>query len=270
MKDISNKKKGILNPNNKVTFFGVNFLYLQILFGAFREKRIVELLWGAFCFVKYRPFPVCDYSVNIDDVEYESFITVLIDGVSFYCRSFSSSGSQKVYAEYGEPGAHLIFVKGVQRLIYDPYKYDNSVYHIHNVINISGDRYFLSTGDSCKYLDEFIVNAESCSFVRRHIRYLGGFTSSIKLGGRFYFGTDFSFRPNYIFEFDSGAKYFLPKQAWLEHIIDMRCVGDFFIVLITKLLNSNHGHRLIFCTKRSIFISAARVSIIRQELYETI
>ncbi len=270
MKYIPHKDKGILNPKNKVSIFGLNFLALQILVGLIREKRIIEFAWGLYCLFRYQSKKINDYKVDLESYDYSMSIRINVGGFDITCRSLSCNGSSKVYAEYSQPGARLIYVNADSVKVYDPYANDLGVYHIHDIINIESDRYLVSTGDSSKYLDEFIINSQCCQRVKRHLKHLGGFTASIKTEKNIFLGTDFTHRPNYLLDYYSRVKYFLPKQVWLEYIINIKYEEQNVLTVITKKLNCNIGHKVIFCTLKKRFISAMKISIIDKEIHETI
>lgn len=272
MKSILHEEKGILNPKYAIKIMGLNFLALQIFLGLVRERRFIEFSWGLYCFCRYRPKKIIDYEVDLKKVEFSIFISLCVDKENLICRSVSCNGFEKVYAEYGQPGSRLVYVSEDSNNIYDPYKNDLGIYHIHNIISIKNDRYLVSTGDSNKYLDEFIINSNHCKLVKRHLTHLGGFTASVKIENTIFFGTDFTYRPNYIVNFNSGKKYFLPKQAWLEFVINMRVEADSSntLTVITKKLNYDTGHQIIFCLISNEFVSAIKISIVDKVFYEAI
>ncbi len=270
MKGIPHEDKGILNPKYKINVLGLNFLALQILAGLIREKRVIEFTWGLYCLVRYQPKKIRDYKIDLKHHDYSISIKLAIDKKTVICRSLSCNHLSKVYAEYDQPGARLIYVDANCVKIYDPYRDDLGVYHIHDIINIESDRYLVFTGDSSKYLDEFIINNRCCQRIKRHLRHLGGFTASIKTKETIFLGTDFSYRPNYILDYYSRKKYFLPKQAWLEYIININSEGKNTLTIITKKLNHNVGHKVIFCILEKKFISAKKISIIDKEIHATV
>lgn len=270
MKTIPHKDKGILNPKNRVQLFGVNFLVLQIALGLVREKRITEFSWGVYCLLRYQSKNVKNYKVDLESYDDSPLINIAVGPTNLVCRSLSHNGSSKIYAEYGQPGARLVYVDADCVNVYDPYKDDLGVYHIHDIINVESDVYLVSTGDSSKYLDEFVINSQCCQRVKRHFKHLGGFTASIKTEETIYLGTDFPYRPNYLLDHYTKVKYFLPKQAWLEYVIKMNAGKNGTLVIITKKLNHNIGHQIIFCTSKKIFTSAIKISIVDKETYATI
>lgn len=263
-------KKGILSQENKILLFGINLIFLQIIFGVIREKRIIEFLWGLYCFIRYKPSPIINYKINLNLVEHSNFKVINANNNSIVCRSWHYDKNFKIFLEYGQPGSRFIYSNNGSTIIYTPYRDNDGVYHIHNILNLEGDRYLVSTGDSCKYLDEYIINSEKCIRVKRHLIFLGGFTASIKINNNILLGTDFSYRPNYIYNFNTKEKYFLPKQAWLEYIIEIKNLKDDLICIITKKLNTNLGHKIVFCTLTKKYLKALQVSIEDNVVYETI
>ncbi len=270
LKNIVHEKKGILNPKNKIKIFGINVIPLQVIVGVIREKRSVEFIWGVYCFVRYKAKKSLNYKKKLHEVEFLNFKILKIDGEEIVSRSWSYNSDSIVYVEYGQPGARIILKKNQMLKIYDPYKNDNRIYHIHNIINTSKDKYLISTGDSSKYLDEFIINENECRLLKRHLKYLGGFTASLAVNGCILMGTDFSGRPNYIFNFETREKYFLPKEAWLEYIIDIREKSSNYIEITTKRLSKSRGHKLIFNIPSKSFVSVSEITVMEGFLYETI
>ncbi|QXR07534.1 hypothetical protein EVX74_000295 [Acinetobacter lwoffii] len=266
----STRTKGILSKENRVLFFGINLFFLQVILGVIREKRIIEFLWGLYCFIRYKPSPLIDYKVNLNLVEYSKFKLLKLNNNIIVSRSWHYGADFKIFLEYGQPGSRFIYVNSKSTTIYSPYQKNNGVYHIHNIINLENDRYLVSTGDSCKYLDEYIINSEKCIMIKRHLNFIGGFTASIKIKNNILLGTDFSYRPNYLYNFNTKDKYFLPKEAWLEYIIEINNLKDDLICIITKKLNTSLGHKIVFCTLTKNYLNAMQVSIEDDFIYETI
>ncbi|WP_252059292.1 hypothetical protein [Acinetobacter sp. AHP123] len=270
MKNIAYENKGILNPSNKVKFFGINLFVLQVIFGIVREKRVLEFIWGTYCFIRYKAKKSKNYVRNLDEVRTSKFIILEISGEKIVSRSWVLNEDFKIYVEYGLPGARIVFKNNGIMKIYDPYKDDHGVYHIHNIIHLYDDKFLVSTGDSSKYLDEFVINENECKVIKRYLKHLGGFTASIDMNGCILMGTDFSCRPNYIFNFTSREKYFLPKEAWLEYIIDIERIDLNFIEVFTKRLNEKLGHKLLFSIASKSFVSVTKITIKEEFLHETL
>lgn len=270
MKNIAYENKGILNPRNKVKIFGMNIFLLQVIFGIVREKRVLEFIWGIYCFIRYKQKKSKNYIENLDEVKLSKFKILKINGEKIISRSWVLNEDFKIYVEYGQPGAKIIFKNNRVIKIYDPYKDDCGIYHIHNIIHLYDDKYLVSTGDSNKYLDEFIINENECKFLKRHLKHLGGFTAASDVNGCILMGTDFSYRPNYIFNFKSREKYFLPKEAWLEYIIDIEKNNSNCIEIFTKQLNKKIGHKLLFSIASKAFISVSKITIREEFSHETL
>lgn len=270
LKSIVHEKKGILNPSNKIKIFGMDMVIFQIIFGVVRERRVIEFIWGIYCFVRYNAKKSINYERKLHEVKFSKFKILNISGEEIVSRSWVCNNDSMVYVEYGKPGSRIIFKNNQVLKIYDPYKEDRRVYHIHDIIKISKDKYLISTGDSSKYLDEFVVNENECRLLKRHLKYLGGFTASIEVNSSILMGTDFSCRPNYIFNFETREKYFLPKEAWLEYIIDIQRKSSNSIEIITKRLSREIGHKLIFDINSKSFVSVIQITIIEEFLYETL
>lgn len=124
MKNIAYENKGILNPRNKVKIFGMNIFLLQVIFGIVREKRVLEFIWGIYCFIRYKQKKSKNYIENLDEVKLSKFKILKINGEKIISRSWVLNEDFKIYVEYGQPGAKIIFKNNRVIKIYDPYKDD--------------------------------------------------------------------------------------------------------------------------------------------------
>jgi hypothetical protein len=65
---------------------------------------------------------------------------------------------------------------------------------------------------------------------------MAGFTAVIRVNGEYYFGTDFSGRPNWI-ETMGGSRYFFPQKAYRLQVTDFHAFLDRYLLAFnTELL----------------------------------
>jgi hypothetical protein len=92
-------------------------------------------------------------------------------------------------------------------------------------------------------------------FSRRLRQRLAGFTAAVEVKGEYFFGSDFSSRPNFI-ETLGGRKYFFPEKAYRLRA-DLFCVFfERYIAAINRDLEVLGGRRAlsVFDTVRREFI----------------
>jgi hypothetical protein len=111
---------------------------------------------------------------------------------------------------------------------------------------MSGDsgEFLVSTGDTHKFLDLWIARNGKVSFVRRLRKHLAGFTAAVRVNGDYYFGTDFSNRPNFITRL-GGEKYFFPSKAYRLHVTAFYAYFDRYIVSINEEFRIVGGRRTL-------------------------
>ncbi|HZA97832.1 MAG TPA: hypothetical protein VE399_03585, partial [Gemmatimonadales bacterium] len=197
-----------------------------------RQQRTTELLYGVYCSLFHRAStisPVQDEAALISVIKEKTALVhkgaptraELIEryGATFKvgllpedfesarCESIWQEGNEfLILGEYGE-GARLACVTTKACFINEHYQHVPGVRHIHSVERYgNGGEFLVATGDAKEFLDLWSTEYGQVRFVRRLRRNLAGFTAAIQVDGQYYFGTDFSSRPNYITTFQ-GTKF---------------------------------------------------------------
>lgn len=253
MKNI--KHKGILFNKKPITFFGINFLFLNIVYGVIKEKRTLELLWGVYCFLFYRPGKILNKIQNNSIFLKNNYYLFKKSNLNILCREENvyKSKNFSIYAEYGQPGARIVFDYIDNFIIYNPYKLDKNVYHIHCICHIDEDLFYITVGDTAKYLDIIKINKYECKIISRISNKLAGYTAIIKVSRDFWAGTDFSHRPNYLINLANGEKYFYPSSAYIEYTLSLTNIHNNRIQIKTKRLGKPKGSLIIFNIKTKKF-----------------
>jgi hypothetical protein len=234
-----------------------------------RQQRTTELMYGGYCNVVHRPSPVCP----CDD---EGALSAILDKTSEFAqhRPLSRERLTELYGEdfdvgslphdfeevrcesvwhhkdcliLGEYGEHsrLAYVTPGLCIVSDYYSHVPGVRHIHSIQRYGDSGEFLvSTGDRCKFLDLWAIGQGEVSFVRRWRKRLAGFTAAVEVNGRYFFGSDFSNRPNFI-ETLGGTKYFFPEKAYNLHVAAFYAFFDRYIVAINTELEISGGRRTL-------------------------
>jgi hypothetical protein len=245
------------------------FLLIRALFLVIRQQRTLELLYGFYCDLFYRPSLVCsgDTQATLISILKEESASVhrgtlsrgqLIElyGVAFKVdllpADFQGTRAESIWheeghliiGEYGE-NSRVAYMTPESCVISDYYRSIPSVRHIHSIEGYgdSGE-FFVSTGDTSKFLDLWMVKNGTISFVRRLSKRLAGFTAAVRVNGEYYFGTDFSSRPNFI-ETLGGTKYFFPEKAYKLHVTAFRAFFDRYIVAMNSELRIVGGRRTL-------------------------
>lgn len=235
-----------------------------------RQGRMFELLYGVYCSLLHRPSPVStsqDQTSLISVIKekvglvhrsalsraqlierYGSTFKVGLLPKDFYrarCESIWREGYDfLVLGEYGER-ARLALVTPTACVINDHYEHIDGVRHIHSVERYGDSGKFLvATGDTRKFLDVWACQDGRICFVRRLRRHLAGFTSAIQVNGEYFFGTDFSSRPNYITTL-GGAKYFFPRKAYWLYATAFYAFFDRYLVSVNNELRVTGRRRTL-------------------------
>jgi hypothetical protein len=151
-------------------------------------------------------------------------------------ESVCDNGDHLIIGEYGE-SPRIACVTRSACLVSEHYCQVAGVRHIHSIQRYgdSGD-FLVSTGDSKKFLDLWVAGGSQPMFVRRLRKHMAGFTAAIRVNGEYYFGTDFSGRPNWI-ETMGGSRYFFPQKAYRLQVTDFHAFLDrYLLVFNTELL----------------------------------
>lgn len=201
-----------------------------------KQRRTSELIYGSYCNLLFQPSPVKNYShsfsqhineiMNCHKIWFSRGELIESFGEEFNVHSlpdnFQMARSESVVhntnclivGEYAEKSARIAYITRKSCTVTDFYNQIYGVRHIHSILkyNHSGE-YLVSTGDSCKFLDLWIVDDYKLNFVKRIKKQFAGYTAAISINNHYYFGTDFSNRPNYI-ETLEGDKFFYPEIAY--------------------------------------------------------
>jgi hypothetical protein len=230
-----------------------------------RQGRTLETMYGAYCNLVYRPSRLSPCSdpgqlatILGDRADFgrpgrltrENLIELYgheFDVASlpedFMCarrQAVCRDGERLIIGEYGE-GARIACVTPGSCLVSSYYMTVPAVRHIH-VILPYGDsgELLVATGDGAKVLDLWDTRGGELRFVRRLQRYLAGFTAAARVNGEYYFGSDFSGRPNFIATLD-GSKYFFPPKAYRRFVTAFFVFSDRYIVSVNRDLDSVGG-----------------------------
>jgi hypothetical protein len=234
-----------------------------------RQRRTLELLFGAYCRLVHRPLPVfprADEADLVSDVVEE--VTRAPQGViprsqlvelygaqfkmDLLPQDFSRARSEAIWqegdhliiGEYGE-NCRIAHLTPSSCVLNEYYRKVHGVRHIHAIQQYERRGEFLvATGDSKKVLDLWTTRGDSVEPIRRLINRLAGFTAAVRVNGQYYFGTDFSSRPNYIATLD-GKRYFFPQKAYRLHVTDFHAFRDRYIVSFNVALAALGGRRTI-------------------------
>ena len=230
-----------------------------------RQGRTLETVYGVYCNLRYRPSrltPCSDpgqlasilrrrdefarpsrltrdrlielYGDEFDVASLpEDFLCARLEAV---CRD----GDRLIIGEYGE-GSRIACVTARSCRLSGYYSDVAGVRHIHSILRYDETGEFLvGTGDGAKVLDLWGTAGGELRFSRRLRRSLAGYTAAVKVSGEYYFGTDFSGRPNFITTMD-GAKYFFPPKAYRRFVAAFFVVADRYIVSVNRDLDSAGG-----------------------------
>jgi hypothetical protein len=244
-----------------------------------RQRRTLELLYGIYCNLFHRPSPVrhCQDEGTLRTIRNEMDGRVHDDMLSrarlieLYgrdfkvsllpsdfqgarCESICQEDGGLIIGEYGE-NSRIAYVTAESCVMNDYYQQVPGVRHIHSIERYghSGEL-LLCTGDSSKLLDLWIASHGTLRFVKRLRNCLAGFTAAIQVNGEYYFGTDFSSRPNYIGTL-GGAKYFFPSEAYNLFVTHFYAFFDRYIVSINSEIRRGGRQTLsVFDTANRSFI----------------
>ena len=242
-----------------------------------RQHRTLELISGAYCTLFHPPSAVrrCHQDSGLASMlgdnsaiapqgtltreriveRYGGKFSVAAlprDFHSARAESVCDNGNHLVIGEYGE-SPRIAYVTPNACVVSEHYRHDPGVRHIHSIESYGDSGEFLvSTGDSRKFLDLWVASEGEARFVRRLKSHLAGFTAAIRVNGEYYFGTDFSSRPNWI-ETLAGARYFFPQKAYRLHVTDFHALLDRYLLAINTELVVVGGRKTL-----SIFDTLSR------------
>ena len=247
-----------------------------------RQGRLREVLYGVRCFLTARPAPVTTSGMRgasfehvVDDLlaihqeirsaEFDRELRgrfpvhLLPADLVTFTHIFAHTDDWMIVGEYADASARMYFLNRDSCTPIPYYTTFEGVRHIHSVHRLSDTQVAISTGDKAKLFDLWDVNAAGMTFSKRLMRHHGGFLSSAKVGDDDYFGTDFSHRPNYLYRYRDGKRWFFPQPAFTKYVLRLRAVDDRYLVsLNTGLLAlSADDAWTVFDTYREEFVHAA-------------
>lgn len=214
-----------------------------------QQRRLLECALGLYLFLRHRPGPVHEvplfgldlanpYKQPLFAPEEAAVCRFLFRlrseyQVDIYAKSnLARVGEHFIAGEYAERGNRLFFyTPALDKIALSNY-YDNhvGVRHIYLVYAYSTTQFFVATGDSSKRFDLFEISDNEVKFRKRNRPFLGGFTASCQVGPDHYFGTDFSLRPNYLWQMRDGKRFFLPQNSFYLFVHQMDVIDDRYIV----------------------------------------
>jgi hypothetical protein len=157
--------------------------------------------------------------------------------------------------EYGDD-SRIAYLTQERCVISDHYRWVPGVRHIHAIHQYRHPgQYLVSTGDGSKRLDLWAVLKGKPRFMKPIRKNLAGYTAATKVKDEYYFGSDFSGRPNYIGTLD-GRKYFFPRKAYKLFVSHFYPYLDRYIVAINSELPSAGARKAlsVFDTVQQQFI----------------
>jgi hypothetical protein len=241
-----------------------------------RQKRTVEALYGVYCDLAHRPSEAPPAAA----VELPPSILggrhlrrparltrerlLRLYGGEYDVRglpqNFRHARTQSIrrapdgllIGEYGE-GSRIAYVTRRSCTLNSHYADVEGVRHIHSILPYEDDgRFLVTTGDGAKVLDLWARSGGELRFVRRLRKRLAGYTAAARVNGEYWFGSDFSGRPNYL-ETLEGKRFFFPPKAYRMFVADFFVFYDRYLVSVNRELRMAGGRRTV-----SVFDTARR------------
>jgi hypothetical protein len=257
---------------------------IKILYFVIKQQRTLELIYGGYCRLFYRPSPVfpCHEQSTLDWLLSEKKKLVIDELLSrqklievygasyrvallpadFECarrQGICEEDQCLVIGEYGE-NSRIAYVTHEVCVVSEHYRHVPGVRHIHAIHrNGNPGEFLVTTGDGSKRLDLWSARDTEVRFVRGLKKRLAGFTAVVRVKDEFYFGTDFSSRPNFIVTL-TGTKYFFPQKAYNRFVTDFYPYLDRYIVAMSCELAVAGGRKTV-----SIFDTTLRRFIYCEE-----
>lgn len=244
------------------------FLLFRAMALIFQQRRALELVHGAYCTLFHPPSALWPENEGVLIPRIKNAFAGLPGGFlsrerivelysstfrvellpSDFCGSRTESVWQEenflVIGEYGDY-PRIAWITADACVVSEHYRQTPGVRHIHAIQQFGSEGQFLvSTGDTRKLLDLWSVQTRGVAFVRRMKRHLAGFTAAIEINSEYYFGTDFSGRPNWI-ETLGGRKFFFPSKAYRLQVADFYGFLNRYIVAINTELVVVGGRRTL-------------------------
>lgn len=151
--------------------------------------------------------------------------------------------------------AGIVILTPNECIVNDHYNTKNGFLHIHSLFKIGEKSLIVTTGDEKKHVDLWKIEEKSLKFKKTIKKYFGGFTAITKIGSSIYYGSDFSYRPNYI-ESSGGEKYFFPQKSYRKWVSRFFTIDERYIVSInTEVINTKNKKTIsIFDTNNQQYI----------------
>lgn len=170
--------------------------------------------------------------------------------------SVAANANYVVAGEYGDASPRLFLLSREGVRSFHCYDSDSRVRHIHCCTFLDAQHLLVSTGDSAKYLDRYVIRNGSLEREARLCRWLGGFTAAAHVNGDVYLGTDYSERPNYLWRLRDRKKFFYPGASYTRYTSTMQVVsGRYVLVRISSLFDSRTCH-CVFDSRLERFVYA--------------
>lgn len=257
------------------------YYILRAIFESVQQGRSLEILYGIYSSLRYSPSKIVPCDPNViqklinnfklcwyKDKQYwtrEQLISIY--GNSFLVKSlpsdFEGARSQTIVClngylligEYGEgvQVSRIALITSTSCIINDFYTHYSSIRHIHSIYSQNLQEILITTGDSSKFLDMWRIDNQEIVFVKRIKCSLAGYTAITRINNTYYFGTDFSNRPNYI-EKLNGDKYFFPLKAYKEWVLTFYTFSDRYIISVNRPVLSFEKSIAIFDTFNNEFV----------------
>ena len=240
----------------------------KAIFMVLKRGRTHELLYGIYCKAVHPASPVTPTSADIIDpilqdfeenkhIYKREFLSVPqlkeIYGDKFAINKipsiFAGTRSESIIetenslilGEYGmdNNSARIALVTKDDCIINDHYMHESGIRHIHalhSLGNTDNNDFLVATGDRLKVLDEWSNDNTSITYTKRLKRFLAGYTAMVKVNGEFYFGTDFTARPNYI-EMRDGTKFFFPETAYTMFVMNFKAIDNRYLLALSSSLD---------------------------------
>lgn len=264
------------------------FSLLMAVYLIFKEGRFIELLYGFYGFLIYRPSKLYADEGNINYFEthiqsklnetYNPFeglifpdylkhkygelykIDLLPEGVRFRLPSILAGNHWLVLGEYGDASGKLFFYKNQSFQTIESYNMIKGFRHIHCIHPKNESELFICTGDDKKFLDLWSIEGDCLKFKERLMKRFAGFTAAVKIGKEHYFGSDFSQRPNYIWRFSDRKKFFFPEPCYTMFVMYFEVLNDRYLISY-HMHTSNFGGKSVsvFDTQKDQFVFASRI-----------
>lgn len=257
------------------------------------QRRTLEAVYGIYCQMFFRPSvvksrPQKKMQAVLEDCQLllstraylsrEELINVFGDDYAVhrlpadFClarmEAIVSDKDFLIIGEYGPINKRIAYITQQTCVIDEFYYFKNPhVRHIHAVYKSPYSRdVLITTGDSSKFLDLWSMQNDGIKFCKRLKTYLAGYTAILKVGSEYYFGTDFTNRPNYIETLD-GRKFFYPEKANKMFVIGFQQYLNRYLVSLNKETEPS-GKRFalsIFDTEHKEFVYCEYTDYIQPE-----